>query len=82
MLEDLEALQHQRKKTVTENEKVAVLWDMQVITDKTIKTNKPDIIIKDNREKTCMLIDMAILSDRNTPVKVAEKLPKYKDLEI
>ena len=55
---------------------------MQVHTDKTIKANKPDIIIKDKREKTCMLIDMAILSDRNTPVKVAEKLPKYKDLEI
>ena len=55
---------------------------MQVHTDKTIKANKPDIIIKDKREKTCMLIDMAILSDQNTPVKVAEKLPKYKDLEI
>ena len=55
---------------------------MQVHTDKTIKANKPDIIIKDKREKTCMLIDMAILSDRNTPVKVADKLPKYKDLEI
>ena len=28
------------------------------------------------------LIDMAIPSDRNTSVKVAEKLSKYKDLEI
>ena len=31
-------------------------------TDKTIKPNKPDIIIKDKQEKTCMLIDMAIPS--------------------
>ena len=68
--------------TVTENEKVTMLWDMQVHTDKTIKANKPDIIIKDKQEKTCMLIDMAIPSDRNTPVRVAEKLTKYKDLEI
>ena len=68
--------------TVTENEKVTILWDMQVHTDKTIKANKPDIIIKDKQEKTCMLIDMAIPSDRNTSVKVAEKLSKYKDLEI
>ena len=29
-----------------------------------------------------MLIDMAIPSDRNISVKVAEKLSKYKDLEI
>ena len=54
---------------------------MQVHTDKMIKANKPDII-KDKQEKTCMLIDMAIPSDRNTSVKVAEKLSKYKDLEI
>ena len=67
--------------TVTENEKVTILWDMQVHTDKTIKV-KPDIIIKDKEEKTCMLIDMAIPSDRNTSVKVAEKLSKYKYLEI
>ena len=68
--------------TVTENEKVTLLWDMQVHTDKTIKANNPDIIIKDKQEKTCMLIDRAIPSDRNTSVKVAEKLSKYKDLEI
>jgi len=55
---------------------------MQAHTDKTIKANKPDIIIKDKQEKTCMLIDMAIPSDWNTSVKVAEKLSKYKDLEI
>ena len=60
--------------TVTENEKVTILWDMQVNTDKTININKPDIIIKDKQEKTCMLIDMAIPR--------AEKLSMYKDLEI
>ena len=68
--------------TVTENEKVTILCDMQVHTDKTIKADKPDNIIKDKQEKTCVLIDMAIPSDRNTSVKVAEKLSKYKDLEI
>ena len=29
-----------------------------------------------------MLIDIAVPSDRNTSVKVAEKLSKYKDMEI
>ena len=32
--------------------------------------------------KTCMLIDMEIPSDRDTSVKVAEKLSKYKNLKI
>ena len=32
--------------TVTENEEVTVLWDMQVHTGRAINANKPDIIIK------------------------------------
>ena len=55
---------------------------MEVHTDRTISSNKPDIIIKDKQEKACMLIDRAVPSDRNTSAKVAEKLSKYKDLEI
>ena len=68
--------------TVTENEEVTILWYMQVHTDKTIKANKPDTIIKDKQESTCMLKDTAIPSDQSTSVKAAEKLSKYKDLEI
>ena len=33
-------------------------------------------------DNTCMLIDMAVPSERNTSVKVAKKLSRYKDLEI
>ena len=29
-------------------------------TDRTIPNNKPDIIIRDNEKRTCMLIDVAI----------------------
>ena len=55
---------------------------MQVYADRTIKANKSDIIIKNKKEKLCMLIDMAVPSDRNTSVKVKYKLSKYKNLEI
>ena len=44
--------------------------------------NRPDIVIKDHKMKTCKFIDMAVPSDRNTSVKVTEKQSKYKDLEI
>ena len=59
-----------------------ILWDMPIHTDRKITANRPDIVIKDHKMKTCKFIDMAVPSDRNTSVKVTEKLSKYKDLEI
>jgi len=58
------------------------LWNQQVQTGITIPNNKPDIIIRDNEEGTCMLIDVAISGDRNVIKKEAEKILKYKDLTI
>jgi hypothetical protein len=43
-----------------------------VQTDRTIPNNKPDIIIRDNEKRTCMLIDVAISGDRNMTKKEAE----------
>ena len=68
--------------TVVSNDQVTLIWDMQVHTDKEIKANKPDIIIKDHINSTCQLIDMTIPSDRNVSIKEVEKFSKYKDLEI
>jgi hypothetical protein len=42
--------------------------------------NRPDTIIKNKREKTCALIDVAIPADRNVAQKDAEKKAKYKML--
>jgi len=41
-----------------------------------------DIIIKNNKEKTCTLIDVAIPADRNIVQKEAEKKLKYMSLCI
>ena len=59
--------------------KVTILWNQQVQTDRTIPNNKPDIIIRDNEKRTCMLIDVAISGDRNVK-KEAEKILIHKDL--
>ncbi len=67
---------------VTEKENITVLWDFSISTDKTIKANRPDIVIKNNNTKKCLLIDMTIPSDRNIGLKEFEKLSKYKDLEM
>jgi hypothetical protein len=57
-----------------------MLCNQQVQTDRTIPNKKPDIIIRDNEKRTCMLIDVAVLGNRNK--KEAEKTLKYKDLTI
>jgi hypothetical protein len=49
-----------------------------VQTDRTIPNNKPDLVIRDNEKRTCMLIDVVISGDRNVIKKEAEKILKYK----
>ena len=51
-------------------------------TDREISANRPDVLIKNNRDKKCALIDVAMPSDKNTSKKISKKLSKYKDLEI
>jgi len=59
-----------------------VLWNQAVHTDRDVTANRPDIIIKNKKEKTCTLIDVAIPVDRNAVQKEAEKKLKYKSLCI
>ena len=61
---------------------VTVLWNQAVHTDKEVTANRPDIIIKNKKEKTCTLIVVAIPADRNVVQKDAEKKLKYKSLCI
>jgi len=61
---------------------IAILWNQQMQTDRTIPNNKPDIIIRYNEKRKCMLIDFAISGERNVTKKEAEKILKYKDLTI
>ena len=68
--------------TVTESNDVTVLWDMPINTDREIRANRPDIIMKNKKENICTLIDVSVPSENNTSIKVAEKISKYKDLEI
>jgi len=59
---------------VSEKDDITILWNMSIQTDRGIKANTPDIVIKNKKEKSRLLIDMAIPTDRNTSVKVTEKL--------
>jgi hypothetical protein len=43
-------------------------------------SNRPVIIIKNRKEKTCIMTDVAIPADRNVTQKEAERKIKYKSL--
>ena len=65
-----------------DNCNITIMWDMPVNTDRTITSNRLDIIIKDSVNSTCRLIDMTVPSDRNITLKEIKKKSKYKDLEL
>ena len=59
-----------------------MLWNQAIHTDREVTANRPDIIIKNQKEKTCILIDVARPADRNVVQQEAEKKLKYKSLCI
>ena len=69
-------------KTVTWNDSVTILWDMPIHTDRTIAANRPDIVLKNKKDKICLPVDMTVSLDTNTSVKATQKFTKYKDLEM
>ena len=69
-------------KTVAENNEAIILWDMPIQTDREITANRPDIVVKNKKLRTCWLIETSVPTERNTSTRTAEKLSKYKDLEI
>jgi hypothetical protein len=72
--------EHVPKSVETSREgKVTILWNQQIQTDRTIPSNKPDIVICNYENGTCMLIGVAIPGDRNIIQKEAENILKYKE---
>ena len=69
-------------KSVSEEGDVTVLWNQAVHTDREVTANRPDIIIKNKKEKTCTLIGVAIPADRNVVQKEVGMKLKYKSLCI
>ena len=61
---------------------VRVLWNQAIYTDREVIANRSDIKIKNKKEKTWTLIDVAIPADRNAVPKEAEKKLKYKSFGI
>ena len=65
---------------ISQGGKVTVFWNQQIQTDTTIPNNKPDVLIRDNENETCILIENTNSGDRNVIKKEAEKILKHKVL--
>ena len=81
-LGDVYKRQLHNPEAVTENEKVKILWDFEVRTDRRIHHRRPDIVIVDKENKQVTIIDVAIPSDNNIKEKEIEKITKYQDLKL
>ena len=69
-------------KEVTTKDGINVLWDMYIRTDRKVLHNRPDIVIHNENTRECHIIDIAVPVCRNIVRKEAEKITKYRDLEI
>lgn len=73
--------EHQPERVATSrDEKVTVLWDYPIQTDRTVTSHKPDIVVKQQGGE-CLIIDVAIPMDKNLKEKESEKKLKYANLE-
>ena len=61
---------------------INIMWDSYLITDKKVPHNRPDIVIHDTIKRECIIIDVAVPCCQNILKKEAEKITKYRDLEI
>ena len=69
-------------KPVCEEGDVTVLWNEAVHADREVTANRTDTVIKNRKEKTCTLIDVAIPADRNVVQKEAEQIQEIFGTEI
>ena len=72
---------HTNQQEQSVNIHITILGVMLIYTERG-NSQQTDIVVKDSKEKKCMIINVAVPSECNTSVKVIEKLSKYKDLEI
>jgi hypothetical protein len=75
-------LKHDPKEAITAERGIKVLWDSYLLTDRKVAHNRPDIVIHNTTTQECLIIDVAIPVCQNIVKKEAEKLTKYRDLEI
>lgn len=66
-----------KPKNVIENNTAKLYWDRDIITDRTILSNRPDITLTLKQTNTTYLIDITVPNTHNLKQKYTEKIQKY-----
>ena len=67
---------------VVETDNATILWDFVIHTDRRIDANKPDILIKDHKNNSRLLVELMFPMEKNLSAGKFGKMAKYEVLEI
>ena len=67
---------------VLENDTHKLLWDFEIPTDPLISARSPDLIIINNKKRTCKIVNFAVPADHRIKLKECEKKDKYLAREL
>ena len=62
--------------SVLENEDYIILWDFSIQTDHVIEARRPDFVLVDKKERSCEIIDFAVLGHSTIEEKEKDKIEK------
>jgi hypothetical protein len=65
-----------------ENDSAKLYWDKQIISDKILEYNKPDIILIDRKTNKGIIIDIVVPDSQNIQKTISTKITKYQSLHI
>ena len=67
--------------SVSENDEVKLLWDVNIQCDHVIEARRPDIVVVNKQERKYTIIDIAVPADKRIGETENEKIEKYQDLK-
>ena len=65
---------------VLDNNTHKLLWDFDIYTDHLISARRPDLIIINEKKRTCKIVNFVAAADHRIILKECEKKDKYLDL--
>ena len=69
----------QKPESVLENEAHKLLWDFEIQSDYLISARRPNLIIINEKERTCVFVKFAVPADHRVKLKESEMKDKYLD---
>ena len=66
---------------IEENNIILLLYDYNIPTDAHVTNNKPDIVIHNKQENSCIIIEVGVPSDGGVSAYESEKEQKYERLK-